>query len=99
MICPWCDREFQKRANAGGRRSGGSEQRFCSAPCRLAYHVAARRLGQALVESGKLEIRQLRDFDRGLLTVDSLDSISLSACTLPGRGKAPADQHPIIEPS
>lgn len=66
-VCPWCDRSYTTRSKAGTRGAGGTEQRFCSAPCRLAYHVAARRLGQALVESGEVSFATLRRFEAGEL--------------------------------
>ena len=40
-ICEQCAKPFEPRS-----RSGGKPQRFCSPPCRAAYHASERQRGQ-----------------------------------------------------
>jgi hypothetical protein len=40
-ICEQCAKSFEPRS-----RSGGKPQRFCSSPCRAAYHASERQRGQ-----------------------------------------------------
>ena len=54
MNCLWCEGEFEPRA------SGGSPQRFCSAPCRRAFDTACRKVGAAEIEAGRLQVSELR---------------------------------------
>jgi hypothetical protein len=58
--CLWCGRPFAARV------TGGSQQRFCSAPCRHALDTAARRW-------------VLRALEAGLLSVDMLKAAQTSA--------------------
>jgi hypothetical protein len=68
----------------------GSDRRFCSARCRTAFHVAARRLGREIVESGMLTFDELKAWCAGgLLTLDGRLSISRKASTLSGHEVCP----------
>jgi hypothetical protein len=58
--CLWCGRPFAARV------TGGSRQRFCSAPCRHALDTAARRW-------------VLRALEAGLLSADMLKAAQTSA--------------------
>lgn len=82
--CPWCNEPMP----AGPNR--GSDRRFCSARCRTAYHVGARRLGREVVESGMLNFADLKAWlAGGLLTLEGRLSISPKASTLSGDDVCP----------
>ena len=55
MNCIWCDTPFERRT------TGGSPQRYCSADCRLAFHLAARRWAEKAVVDGVLTAAELRN--------------------------------------
>jgi hypothetical protein len=68
LACLWCGRAFSPHR-------GGSQQRFCRAACRAAYHKAARQWCERAIVDGRLTVEDLRN---------SLPA----ACTLPERGGA-----------
>ena len=54
QLCTWCRTEFEPRNN------GGSEQRFCSAPCRRAFDSACRIWAAAEYDAERVSIFALR---------------------------------------
>jgi hypothetical protein len=54
VCCAWCGRPFRPRT------SGGSDQRFCGAPCRTAVWSAARRWVMRALEVGLLSTDVLK---------------------------------------
>ena len=69
-ICLWC-------AASVTPRRGGSPKKFCSAQCRLEFHICARRWAEAAVAAGALSI-------------DVLKNGSFTACTLLPGANSPA---------
>jgi hypothetical protein len=61
--CPWCDRPFEALT------IGAHRKRFCSSPCRNAYHTALRKWAQ-------------READQGAVTVADLKAVCWSCTTL-----------------
>ncbi len=53
--CLWCRATYRRRT------TGGSVQRFCSARCRSAFHLAARRWALRQIDEGRLEVGSLRE--------------------------------------
>ncbi len=54
FACLWCGAGFRPRA------TGGSAQRFCSAPCRRAFDTACRIYAATEVNAGRLPVSTLR---------------------------------------
>ena len=52
--CTWCGGPFVLRT------SGGSPQKFCSAPCRKQFHAACRVWAEAQVQMGLVPVSALR---------------------------------------
>ncbi len=52
--CLWCSAAFEPRT------SGGSPQRFCSAPCRRIFDIACRKYAMTEVYAGRLPVSELR---------------------------------------
>lgn len=61
--CSWCDRSFSPR-----KGTGGSPQHFCGAPCRRAFHSAARHYVQKAIAEGRLTLADLRTLAHADLT-------------------------------
>lgn len=55
-ICPWCGDSFPVTA------PGGKRKRFCHPDCKNAWHVAIRRLGEAVVHALMPKPGQLREW-------------------------------------
>ena len=54
QACTWCGEAFPPRT------TGGSAQRFCSAPCRRAFDTACRAYASARVDAGRVTVAELR---------------------------------------
>jgi len=54
--CAWCHTGFQRR------RTGGSDQLYCSTHCRRTCDMAARRWAAAAIASGRLSVEELRRY-------------------------------------
>jgi hypothetical protein len=67
ILCLWCSRAFTPRR-------GGSQQVYCRAACRSAYHKAARQWCERAIADGRLTVQDLRDG-------------AAAACTLPEGGE------------
>jgi hypothetical protein len=69
ILCFWCSRAFTPRR-------GGSQQVYCHAACRAAYHKAARQWCERAIADGRL-------------TVQDLSNGAAAACTVPERSARP----------
>ena len=52
--CPWCSATFEPRT------TGGSPQRFCTAPCRRAFDTACRVYAATEIHTGRLPVSALK---------------------------------------
>ena len=52
--CRWCGRTFSPHR-------GGSQQTYCRAACRAAYHKAARQWCERAIADGRLAVEDLRN--------------------------------------
>jgi hypothetical protein len=65
MICPWCKRPFEPRAD------GGSPKQFCSLRCRRALDRAGRLWLRRALADGRVEMdHRLRRLPDGRLTTE-----------------------------
>jgi len=54
LPCSWCGQAFTPRR-------GGSQQTYCRAACRAAYHKAARQGCERAIADGRLTVQDLRE--------------------------------------
>jgi hypothetical protein len=60
--CLWC-------ASAFTARRGGKEQRFCSGPCRTAFHSACRNWAVQAVYDGRVSVDAIRNAPQATCTL------------------------------